>query len=144
MVYHQSSQAEKTKRITVLDNIEDNFNYGAMAFPASPEDIQQFEEYNEITINIFGMSGETDIITVQDGKVEYSRNDMVTLSLVEEGKQGHFIYSKKLDHLMNTSTHTGYKDRRYCPYCRTGVWCRDETFEDHLMKNTTQPKTTAT
>ena len=136
MIDHQSSQAEKANRITALDKIVDKSKYGTMTFPASLEDIQKFEDDNEITINIFGMSGETDIITVQDGNVEYCRNGMVNLLLVEEGEQA--------EHLMKTSTHTGYKDRRYCPYCRTGVWCRDETFEDHLMKNTTQPKTTAT
>ena len=115
-----------------------------MTFPASLEDIKTFEDDNEITINIFGMSGETDIMTVQDGNVQHCRNGMVNLLLVEEGEQAHFIYIKKIEHLMRTSTHTGYKDRRYCPYCRTGVWCKDETFEDHLMKNTIQPRTTAT
>jgi hypothetical protein len=59
MLYHQSPQAQKSHRTTALDKIEDKFDYGAMTFPASLEDIQQFEDDNKITINIFCMSGET-------------------------------------------------------------------------------------
>jgi hypothetical protein len=134
MLYYQSPQAEKSHRTTALDKIVDNFDYGAMAFPASLEDIQQFEEDNKITINIFCMNGETEIITKQDGNVLHCRNGMINLLLVEEGEQAHFIYIKKIEHLMKSCCHEGYKDRRYCPYCRTGVWCKDETFEDHIMR----------
>ena len=35
---------------------------------------------------------------------------------------------------MNTCTHSAYKERRYCPYCRTDNGCKKETFEDHLMQ----------
>ena len=134
MLYHQSSQKDNIQRIPSLDKIVDKYNYGTMTFPASLEDIQTFEDKNKLTINIFGILGDTDIITIQDGNVEHCRNDMVNLLLVEEGEQAHFIYVKKIERLMRTCIQMGYQDRRYCPYCRTGIFCKDETFEDHLMK----------
>jgi hypothetical protein len=59
MLYHQSQQVEKSHRTTALDKIEDKFDYGAMTFPTSLENIQQIEDDNRLTINIFCMSGET-------------------------------------------------------------------------------------
>ena len=105
MLYHQSSQAEKANRVTALDKLVDKFNYGDMTFPASLEDIQKFEDDNEITINIFGMSGETDIITVQDGNVQHCRNGMVNLLLIEEGEQAHFIYIYKENRTSHANKH---------------------------------------
>jgi hypothetical protein len=35
---------------------------------------------------------------------------------------------------MNTMTHADYKERRYCPHCRTSIFCKKESFEDHLMR----------
>jgi hypothetical protein len=125
--------------ITALAKIEDKYDYGAMTFPASLDDIQQFEEDNKITINIFKMGSENEIVNLQDGSVEHCRNGIANLLFIKDGEQAHFIYIKKLEHLMRTSTQQGYQDRRHCPYCRTGVWCKDETFED-----TSQQRTTAT
>ena len=46
MLYYQSVQNAKTHQTTALDKIEDRYDYGAMTFPASLQDIQQFEEDN--------------------------------------------------------------------------------------------------
>jgi Zn-finger nucleic acid-binding protein len=35
---------------------------------------------------------------------------------------------------MRTCCHEGYKERRYCPYCHKGIWCKDGTLEDHQMR----------
>jgi hypothetical protein len=134
MLYHQSAQEKEGRQTTALDKIEDKHDYGAMTFPASLDDVQQFEEDNQITINIFKIQGADEILTLQDGNVEHCRHGMVNLLFVDDGEQAHYIYIKKLEHLMRASTHKGYQDRRYCPYCRTGVWCKDETFEEHLMR----------
>jgi hypothetical protein len=52
----------------------------------------------------------------------------------EEEEQGHFIYIKNIERLMKTMTHVDYKERRYCPHCRTGICCKKESFEDHLVR----------
>jgi hypothetical protein len=133
MQYHQSPQTKHSHMITALAKIEDKYDYGAMTFPASLDDIQHFEEDNKITINISKIGTESEILNLQDGNVEHCRNGIVNLLFIEEGEQAHFIYIKKLERLMRASTHKGYQDKRHCPYCRIGVWCKDETFEDHLM-----------
>ena len=94
MRYHQSPQLKHSDRISVLDKIEDKFNYGDMTFPASFEDIQKFEEDNKITINIYRMKGEIEIVRQQAGDVGHCRNGMINLLYVqdEEGEQGHYIY----------------------------------------------------
>jgi hypothetical protein len=79
MLYHQSIQKTKGHATTALDKIEDKYDYGAMTFPASLADIQQFEEDNEITINIFKPHGANEVINLQDGNVEHCRNGMVNL-----------------------------------------------------------------
>jgi hypothetical protein len=35
---------------------------------------------------------------------------------------------------MNTMIKADYKERRHCPYCRTSICCKSETFEEHLMR----------
>jgi hypothetical protein len=134
MRYHQSPQTKHSDRITVLDKTEDIFDYGCMTFPPSLDDMQDFEEENKITIHIFRMRGETEIVSLQDGNVLHCRNGMINLLLVEEGEKSHFSYIKKIERLMKTSIQTGYQERRFCPYCRTGICCDKESFEEHLMK----------
>jgi hypothetical protein len=134
MRYHQSPQTKHSDRITVLDKTEDNYDYGCMTFPPSLDDIKAFEEENKITINIFRMRGETEIVSLQDGKVLHCRNGMINLLLVEEGEPSHFIYIKKIDRLMKTCIQTGYQERRFCPYCRTGICCQKVSFEEHRMR----------
>jgi hypothetical protein len=80
-----------------------------MTFPPSLDDIKAFEEENKITINIFRMRGETEIVSLQDGNVLHCRNRMINLLLVEEGEQSHFIYIKKIERLMKTCLQTGYQ-----------------------------------
>jgi hypothetical protein len=133
MKYYQSEQTKHSHDLTDLAKTEDKYDYGAMTFPASLDDIERFAEDNELTINIFQMGKDSEILNLQDGNVQHCINGIVNLLFIEEGGQAHFICIKKLEHLMRASTQKGYQDRRHCPYCRTGVWCKDETFEDHLM-----------
>ena len=53
-----------------------------MTFPPSLDDIKEFEETNKITINIFRMRGETEVVSLQDGNVIHSRNGMINLLLI--------------------------------------------------------------
>ena len=92
MLSHQSVQKTKGHQTTALDKIEDKYDYGALTFPASLKDIQQFEEDNQLTINIFNIGGESEILTLQGGDVEHCRNGIVDLLFVEEGEQAHYIY----------------------------------------------------
>ena len=121
-------------RITVLDKTEDKFDYGCMTFPPSLDDIKEFEETNKITINIFRMKGEIEVVSLQDGNVLHCRNGMINLLFVREGEKSYSIYIKKIERLMQICIQTGYKERRFCPYCRTGICRKNESFEEHHMR----------
>ena len=58
MLYHQSPQLKHSDRITVLDKIEDKYNYGQLSYPTSLDDIRQFEEDNKITVNVLCLDSE--------------------------------------------------------------------------------------
>jgi hypothetical protein len=107
MQYHQSPQTKHSDRITVLDKTEDKFDYGCMTFPPSLDNIKAFEEEMKITINIFRMRGEIEIVSLQDGNVLHCRNGMISLLLVEEGEESHSIYIKEIERLMKTCIQTG-------------------------------------
>jgi hypothetical protein len=87
------------------------------------EDIQQFEDDNKLTINIYCMKGDTEIISSPDGDVLHRRSGMIKLLFVEEGEQVHCIYIKNINRLMHTCGQSSYKDRRNCPYCHNGICC---------------------
>ena len=53
MKYHQSDKKVKGHRTTVLDKIQDKYNYGEMQFPADYESIKQFEDLNQVCIYIY-------------------------------------------------------------------------------------------
>jgi hypothetical protein len=97
MLYHQSPQMKHSHRITVLDKIEDKYDYGQLSYPTSLEDIRQFEDDNKITLNIFCLDSNQKVITSQEGNVLHCRNEIVNLLYIqdEEEEQGHFIYIKK-------------------------------------------------
>ena len=91
MLYHQSEQMKNSDRITALDKIEDIYNYENLSYPVSFEDEQKIEELTKITINVYRMDGETNIVSQQDGNVWFHKNGMVNLLYVEDEneEQGH-------------------------------------------------------
>ncbi len=69
------------------------------------------------------------------GNAIHCRGGMVNLLLVENEKgEAHYIYIKKLEHMLHTCTTKYYKDRKFCPFCSKTVDCKNETFEEHLLK----------
>jgi hypothetical protein len=64
MLYHQSEQSKHSHRLTVLEKLEDKFNYESITYPTSLQDIQQFEEDNEITINVFTIKGGDELVNL--------------------------------------------------------------------------------
>ena len=61
---------------------------------------------------------------------------MVNLLYIEDDDtgQGHYIYIKKLERLMNTMSQADYKDRRHCPYCKCSIACKNESYDDHMKR----------
>ena len=106
MKYHQSEQKSKDHRISVLDKIQDKYNYGEMQFPADYEAIRQFEDLNQVCMYIYTYDeGSNQILLDKQGKAEYILNDCVYLLRIEKQDQSHYIYIKKIERLLNLHTH---------------------------------------
>ncbi len=53
MLYHQSEQKQKSHRITALAKIVDKYDHTDITYPISYEQMDAFENTNEITINVW-------------------------------------------------------------------------------------------
>ena len=58
MLYHQSEKSKLSDRVSVLNKVEDKYNWENVNFPASFDDITTFETNNRICVNIFGHCAE--------------------------------------------------------------------------------------
>ncbi len=68
------------------------------------------------------------------GHVPYIKNGNINLLLIkDEHDNGRYLYIKKLENLLHTTTTANYKNRSYCPICRK-VIVVDEVFEEHMMQ----------
>ena len=135
MLYHQSEKAKNGDRITVLNKVEDKYNWEGGNFPASFDDIATFETNNKMCVNIFGHCEEKNEINPKRlGHIPYIKNGNINLLLIkDEHDNGHYLYIKKLESLLHTNTASNYKNRSYCPICRKVIGV-DEIFEDHMMQ----------
>jgi hypothetical protein len=133
MLYHQSEKLRNGERLTVLKKVEDKYDWTGISFPATFNDIEKFEHNNKVCVNIYGHSGDKVINPLRLGTIAYIKNDNINLLLIKDEKDnGHYIYIKKLEHLLHTVKTAYYKDRKYCPYCRKTIPA-NEIFEDHVM-----------
>ena len=108
---------------------------GNVISPASFDDITTFETNNKICVNIFGHCEEKNEINPKRlGHIPYIKNGNINLLLIkDEHDNGHYLYIKKLENLLHTTTAANYKNRSYCPICRKVIGV-DEIFEDHMMQ----------
>ena len=134
MLYHQTAKAKNNDRISFLKKVEDRYNWEGVNFPATLEDVQTFENNNKVCVNIFLHLKEKEIDRLRLGTIQYVKNDNINLLLIkDEHGNGHYIYIKKLEALMNTTKNSQYKDRHFCPWCNK-VMQKDEIYEEHLMR----------
>ena len=84
---------------------------------------------------IFGYSEEKNEINPNRlGHIPYIKNDNINLLLIkDEHDNGHYLYIKKLEALLHTTSAANYKNRSYCPICRKVIGVED-IFEEHMMQ----------
>ena len=132
MLYHQTSKGKHDSRVTVLKKVADKYKWEGIGFPASFNDVEKFEHLNQVCINVWGISEANEVHPLRLGSIPYIKNDTINLLLLHDGEKGHYVYIKKLEHLLHCITKGDYKDRKYCPYCKKTVPV-EENFEDHIM-----------
>ena len=131
LLYHQSKQVKHDDRVSVLKKIQDKYDWRGITFPVSFSDIQKFEDLNKVCINVYGITKDQ-VHPLYLGNVSYCKNDYINLLLITDKDTGHYIYIKKLEHLLHSITHSQYKGCRYCPYCKKNLTV-DTVFEEHLL-----------
>ena len=108
----------------MLDKLEDKHDWSGITFPISNDLIPIFEENNKVTINVWEICDDGKIYLTRQGNVLHCQSGMVNLLLIEnEEGQAHYMYTKKLERLLNTGTTTYYKDRKCCPFWMKTVNC---------------------
>jgi hypothetical protein len=132
MKYHQTNRAKHDDRTTVLNKIEDKYNYDNVNYPASHTDIKTFEDNNNVCVNVYYI-GENDSINLEyAGNVHYIKNDIIYLLRIEADENSHYVYIKHIQRLLNLNNYTKPdKHKEFCPYCNKNVEVKD-FFENHL------------
>ena len=87
--------------------------------------------FKQVCINVYGNTKDQ-VHPLYLGNVSYCKNDYINLLLITDKDTGHYIYIKKLEHLLHSITHSQYKGCRYCPYCKKNLTV-DTVFEEHLL-----------
>jgi hypothetical protein len=96
LLYHQSEKAKHSDRVSVLNKIEDKYNWENVNFPTTFDDITTFENNNRICVNIFAHDeGKNEINPVRLGHIPNIKNDNINLLLIkDDADNGHYIYIK--------------------------------------------------
>ena len=130
--YHQSDKEKNGDRVSVLNKIKDKYNWEGVNFPTGFNDIETFENNNKVCVNVWQYENGKTFNPLRLGNIQFVKNDNINLLLLTQGEKSHYIYIKKLESLLATAAHKNFKNRRYCPYCRTCI-LEDEIYEDHLL-----------
>ncbi len=110
MKCHQSPQTKHSHRLTELKKIEDKYNYNDISYPVACDDITVFEDNNNLMINVWKMEENGNIFLFNKGNVLNCKSGMINLLLIlnKEG-EGHYIYVKKLERMLHTTTCSKYE-----------------------------------
>lgn len=133
LLYHQVLNVKNAARVSVLDKVEDKYNWEGVSFPATFNDITTFENNNEVCINVW-QHIDREINPMRLGNLEFVKNDNINLLLLRDGDKGHYVYVKKIESLLACNKGGRDRGKLYCPYCRKSIPL-DENYEDHLMLN---------
>ena len=114
-------------RLTVLKKIEDKYNYEGVSYPATFDDIGQFEKNNHIAIFVYYIDETGSIRTEKEGMYQYLSNDIVYLLRIENDEKSHYVYVKHVERLLNLHHQAVDKDKRFCPMCEGKIKLCDYT-----------------
>ena len=135
MVYEISSDKPSFKnddRISVLNKVEDKYNYDNVNMPASYDDVKIFEDNNKVCVNIYVIGEHDTIILDYMGNIEHIKNNIIYLLRIEYEDQSHYVYVKHIQRLLNLNSYTKPDVcKEFCPYCNKNINSTD-FFNNHL------------
>ena len=132
MKYHQTNQVKNDDRISVLNKVEDKYNYDNVNLPASYDDVKIFEDNNKVCVNIYVIGEHDTIILDYMGNIEHIKNNIIYLLRIEYEDQSHYVYVKHIQRLLNLNSYTKPDVcKEFCPYCNKNINSTD-FFNNHL------------
>jgi len=133
MVYEISSIKERKNcyRTNDLKKIDDKYNYDGVNFPASCQDIEQFEINNHISVFVYSLNDKDEIFREKLGNPDYFTNDVIYLLRLDVQEKSHYIYIKHLERFFNLNRIVSNKDKTYCTYCEKQY---DVNMSGHIKK----------
>ena len=96
MRYHQTERKKNDHRLTVLKKVVDKYDYSDMSFPASYEDIEKFEEINQVCIFVYELddTAQKTFRKSKQGNIDYLQKDCIYLLLIEHEEHRAFYEYK--------------------------------------------------
>ena len=91
MRYHQTEKKKNAQNISSLKKVVDKYDYHNMSFPASYDDISDFEEINQVCIFVYDLddAGEKKFRKSKQGNIDYLQKDCIYLLLIEDEDRTH-------------------------------------------------------
>ena len=118
--YHLTDKTKHCDRVTVLNKIDDVYNYSDINYPVSYDDIKTFENNNKISVRVYDIDPDGGLLINMLENIEYIKNGIIYLLLIEEGDKSHYIYIKHIQKILNLSYVRGC-DNVFCPYCNKNI-----------------------
>ena len=125
------------KRISNLRKYVYNYDWSGLEFPVAIKGISEFEEKNDVIINVLG--GEDKKVYILRGKKDDDRKKVVNLLLVADGEFRHYTVIRSLSRLLRGSNSKHGHKQHFCMNCLQGFpteISRDKHFE-HCKDNET-------
>ena len=67
--------------------------YDGINYPTTFDDITRFEDLNEVSIFVYGIGKNGNIVKERNGNYNY-RNNTIMLLMLEDGENSHYVYFK--------------------------------------------------
>ena len=74
--------------------VKDKYNYEGIEYPTTYDDIQTFEELNNVCIYVYTLARSNAIILEKEGMAKYATNEIIHLLRIAEEDNSHYIYIK--------------------------------------------------
>ena len=101
-------QSENVERVTKYRSYENELNMDGIEYPVKVVDITKFENFNNISINVFGLDDDQKVFPVRISTLDNARHHTDLLYFAKE-ETSHYVLIKNLSRLVGKqiSCHNG-------------------------------------
>ena len=141
---HYKEIKSHPERVSSIVGYTNNYNWSRLEFPVAINKINEFENNNNIAVNVLGVKEQKPYIC-RNSK-HYDRKNVVNLLLITDGEKRHYTAIKSLTMLLASSNSKHKCKQHFCPNCLQGFHSetsRDKHFEyckDNKLVRIEMPK----